>query len=97
MNDLIKASKEANARIVFIGDTKQLQSIDAGRNFQKLQVTEAMKTVHMKEIVRQRDEDYKAIVKDVSEKKIDSSFEKMIATNEDKRNRQRARKAGRNS
>jgi conjugative relaxase-like TrwC/TraI family protein len=78
MSDLIKASKKAHARLVFIGDTKQLQSIDAGRTFQKLQETGAMKTVHMKEIVRQKDEAYKAIVKDVSEKKIDSSFEKMI-------------------
>jgi conjugative relaxase-like TrwC/TraI family protein len=79
MNDLIKASKRANARLVFVGDTKQLQSIDAGKMFQKLQETGAMKTIHMKETVRQKDEDYKAIVKDVSEKKLDASFEKMIA------------------
>jgi conjugative relaxase-like TrwC/TraI family protein len=79
MSELIKASKRANARLVFVGDTKQLQSIEAGKMFQKLQETGALKTVHMKETVRQKDEDYKAIVKDVSEKKIDSSFEKMTA------------------
>ena len=79
MNDLIKASKRANARLVFVGDTKQLQSIDAGKMFQKLQETGALKTVHMKETVRQKDEDYKATVKDVAEKQIESSFEKMIA------------------
>ncbi len=78
MNDLIKASKRTNARLVFVGDTKQLQSIEAGKMFQKLQESGALKTVHMKETVRQKDEDYKAIVKDVSEKKIDDAFTKMI-------------------
>jgi conjugative relaxase-like TrwC/TraI family protein len=78
MNDLIKASNKANVRFVFVGDTKQLQSIEAGNMFKKLQETGAMKTIQIKETIRQKDEDYKAIVKDVSEKKIESSFEKMI-------------------
>ena len=77
MSELIKASEKVNARLVFIGDTKQLQSIEAGRMFHKLQETGAMKTVHMKETLRQKDEDYKAIVADIAIKRIDSAFEKM--------------------
>jgi ATP-dependent exoDNAse (exonuclease V) alpha subunit len=77
MNDLIKASEKVNARLVFIGDTKQLQSISAGRMFQKLQETGAMKTVHMTETLRQKDEDYKQIVADIAVRRIDSAFEKM--------------------
>ncbi len=77
MNDLIKASEKVNARLVFIGDTKQLQSIEAGRMFHKLQETGAMKTVHMKETLRQKDEDYKQIVADIAVRRIDSAFAKM--------------------
>ena len=77
MSELIKAAEKVNARLVFIGDTKQLQSIEAGRMFRKLQETGAMKTVHMKETLRQKDEDYKQIVADIAVKRIDSAFEKM--------------------
>ena len=43
MGELIRAAKDNNARIVLVGDTKQLQSIEAGRMFQKLQASGAMK------------------------------------------------------
>lgn len=81
MNELVKASEKANARLVFIGDTKQLQAISAGRMFQKLQETGAMKTIRMTETVRQKDEDYKAIVADIAVKRIDRAFEKMEKKN----------------
>lgn len=76
MSELIKAAEKTNARVVFVGDTKQLQSIEAGRMFSKLQET-GMKTVHMKETLRQKDEDYKAIVAEIAEKRIDNAFQKM--------------------
>jgi conjugative relaxase-like TrwC/TraI family protein len=79
MSELMKASKGTKARLVFVGDTKQLQSIDAGNMFKKLQETGAMKTVHMKETIRQKDEDYKAIVADLAEKRTDKAFEKLTS------------------
>ena len=77
MGELIQAAREKNARVVLVGDTKQLQSIEAGRMFQKLQETGAMKTVHMKETLRQKDEEYKQIVADIAERRIDRAFTKM--------------------
>ncbi|HBA55355.1 MAG TPA: hypothetical protein DCZ04_13115, partial [Syntrophorhabdus aromaticivorans] len=35
MGELVNAAKKANARVILVGDTKQLQSIEAGRMFQK--------------------------------------------------------------
>ena len=40
---------------------KQLQAIDAGKMFSKLQESGAMKTVEMTENIRQKDEIYKDI------------------------------------
>ena len=77
MGELIQAAKEKNAKVVLVGDTKQLQSIEAGRMFQKLQETGVMKTVHMKETLRQKDEEYKQIVGDIADRRIDRAFTKM--------------------
>lgn len=79
MGELIQAAKSNNARVVLVGDTKQLQSIDAGRMFEKLQETGAIKTVHMKEMLRQKEEEYKEIVADIAERRIDRAFTKMEA------------------
>jgi len=76
MGELTKMAEASHARLILVGDTKQLQSIEAGRMFGKLQET-GMETVRMKETVRQKNEDYKEIVTHIAEKKIDSAFEKM--------------------
>lgn len=77
MHELMKAAEKADARVVYIGDTKQLQAVEAGKMFGKLQETGDLKTVRMSEVQRQKDEQYKDIVKDVSEKKIDKAFDKL--------------------
>ena len=77
MHELIKAAEKADARIVLIGDTKQLQAVEAGRMFSKLQETGDLKTVRMSEVQRQKDEGYKDLVKDISDKKIDRAFNKL--------------------
>ncbi|MBI3599749.1 MAG: relaxase domain-containing protein, partial [Nitrospinae bacterium] len=79
MYELLSRAESQNARVVLAGDTKQLQSIEAGNIFQKLQESGAMKTVEMKEVLRQKTEEYKDIVKAVSEKEIDTAFEKLEA------------------
>jgi ATP-dependent exoDNAse (exonuclease V) alpha subunit len=79
MYELLNRAESEKAKVVLVGDVKQLQSIEAGNIFQKLQESGAMKTVEMKEVLRQQDKDYKDIVKDVSEKKIDAAFEKLEA------------------
>lgn len=77
MHDLMKAAEKADARIVFIGDTKQLQAVEAGRMFSKLQETGDLKTVRMSEVQRQKEEGYKDIVRNISDKKIDRAFDKL--------------------
>jgi ATP-dependent exoDNAse (exonuclease V) alpha subunit len=60
-----------------IGDTKQLQSLSAGRMFHKLQEL-GFKTVEMTETLRQEDQGYKDVIKDVTERRIDDAFEKLL-------------------
>lgn len=80
MNEIIKSAELQNARVVLMGDTKQLQSIKAGQIFKDLQ-DNGMKTVEMKEILRQDDPGYKDIVKDIAAKKIESAFSKLESNN----------------
>lgn len=77
MSELLDKARQTEARVVFIGDTKQLQAIDAGKMFSKLQGSGAMKTVEMRENIRQRDEIYKDIVRSVAERKLDLAFAKL--------------------
>lgn len=50
--DLLHASEQQNARLVLVGDTQQLGSVDAGRAFS--QVQEAVQTFKLETILRQR-------------------------------------------
>ncbi len=77
MHDLMTAAEKADARIVMLGDTKQLQSVEAGRMFSKLQETGDLKTVRMSEVQRQKEADYKESVKDISQKRIDRAFQRL--------------------
>lgn len=77
MHELMKAAERADTRVVMIGDTKQLQAVEAGRMFSKLQETGDLKTIRMSEVQRQKEEGYKDIVKNISDKKIDRAFDKL--------------------
>jgi conjugative relaxase-like TrwC/TraI family protein len=76
MHEFLTWAQEENARVVLVGDVKQLQSVEAGKMFAKLQ-EHGMETVRMREVQRQKDESYKDIVTSISEKKIDRAVEKM--------------------
>jgi len=81
MDELMKAAEKTDARVVYIGDTKQLQSIEAGKMFEKLQQNGDLKTIRMSEVQRQKDEHYKDIIRDISEKRIDKAFAKLESKN----------------
>lgn len=66
MHALLEKAELADAKVVLIGDVKQLQAIEAGRMFGKLQETETLKTAKMKETLRQQDPGYRDIVRDIS-------------------------------
>ena len=63
-------------KLMLVGDTKQLEAVDAGKPFAQLQAA-GMKTAVMDEILRQRDPDLKAAVEATLAGDISRAFEKM--------------------
>ena len=56
MSEVVEAAKIQNAKVVFVGDGKQLQAISAGRMFRDLQENGHIETVKMEEALRQKTE-----------------------------------------
>jgi len=78
MHALLQKADEFGARVVMVGDTKQLQAIDAGCLFSKLQERKSLEVVSMNDVVRQKNSpEYLDLVNDVSSKRIDRAFEKL--------------------
>jgi ATP-dependent exoDNAse (exonuclease V) alpha subunit len=71
--ELISRSEQADAKVVYVGDHKQEQAIDAGPPFQKLIQGGVLKTVEMNEITRQTG-DYRETSQDLAAKRIDQAF-----------------------
>jgi ATP-dependent exoDNAse (exonuclease V) alpha subunit len=76
MHEFLAKAQEENAKVVLIGDVKQLQAVESGKMFAELQ-RHGMETVRMSEVQRQKTEEYRDIVSDISMKKIDKAVEKM--------------------
>lgn len=79
-HEVLKATLQENnpnSKVVMIGDTKQLQSISAGKTFHDLQEKSGLKTVEMKENVRQTDPGAKLIAGHMSEKEFEKAFTEM--------------------
>jgi len=76
--ELMEAAQDASAKVIFIGDRKQFQSIEAGRMFAELQDKAGIEMVTMKDVIRQKTEQAKEIVKAISDAKdIDLAFDVM--------------------
>ena len=58
---LLDAAQKAQARVVFVGDTKQLTAVEAGQIFKDMQKN-GLNTVVMTEKVRQKNEEYRKAV-----------------------------------
>jgi len=54
VNRIFDAAKQTNSKVVLVGDSKQLESVEAGRPFSQL-IDSDMATAEMKEIRRQKD------------------------------------------
>lgn len=66
LNEILKLSKNANARVVFLGDKLQLQSIAAGKPFELLQ--DQMAKSEMQDINRQKTDELKEVVSVITAK-----------------------------
>ncbi len=75
--DLLRIASELRIpKLVLVGDSKQLDAVDAGTPFAQLQQA-GMKTAVMDEILRQRDPDLKAAVEASLAGEIGKAFEKL--------------------
>ena len=80
LNKILKNAKETNTRVVFMGDTKQLQSIGAGRTFEQIQ--KHTKVSEMNESLRQHTKADKIIADSARAKETMSrSFAELKANN----------------
>ncbi|CAG0960104.1 Multifunctional conjugation protein TraI [Methylophilaceae bacterium] len=73
MAELIRQSEVAGARLILVGDTKQLASQEAGAAFR--QVQEKTQTFVLDEIVRQVNQDAKSAVEKSIENDLQQAFE----------------------
>ena len=75
--DLLRIAKTLRVpRLVLVGDTKQLDAVEAGKPFDQLQKA-GMKTATMDQIMRQRDPELKAAVEASLAGEIGKAFEKL--------------------
>ena len=75
--DLLRiASVVRIPKVVLVGDSKQLDAVDAGKPFEQLQAA-GMKTATMDEIMRQRDPDLKAAVEATLAGEVGKAFQKL--------------------
>jgi conjugative relaxase-like TrwC/TraI family protein len=72
--DLMKMADDVGAKVVFVGDRKQFASIEAGRMFSELQDKAGVDMVIMPDVMRQKTQQTKDIVKAISLKEIDFAF-----------------------
>lgn len=64
MKTILEKADREQAKVVLVGDAKQLGSVEAGAAFRQLQESAPIKTQVLDEIVRQRDAELKAAVYD---------------------------------
>ena len=75
--DLLRIARTLRVpRLVLVGDTKQLDAVDAGKPFDQLQKA-GMKTATMDQIMRQRDPELKAAVEASLAGEIGKAFKKL--------------------
>ena len=77
MLSMIEQAEKENARMVLIGDVKQLLPIEAGRAFGDSQIHSGLNVVEMKETVRQRTDFARGVVQAVKDKQIGTALEMM--------------------
>ncbi len=75
MRELMHAAETHNARLVLVGDVRQLASVGAGRAFDQLQ--QQVQTFHIETILRQRDSNLREAVEDAYRGKAAQALEKI--------------------
>ncbi len=77
MVGVLKLADEKNARVILAGDTRQHSSVQRGDALRILRNIGGIKVAGVNRIYRQKVEDYKNAVLDISEGKVTSGFERL--------------------
>lgn len=77
MHDLFLIAERQKCRLLLVGDVKQHHAVEAGDALRALQKYAGLETIRLKEIHRQKEDEYKKVVKLLAEKKPWSAFVKL--------------------
>ncbi len=77
MNAVIDLAEKQNARILLTGDIKQHNSVERGDAQRIIQEYGHIKPAYIKSIKRQKNLEYRSVVKDISEGNIYQAFDKL--------------------
>jgi conjugative relaxase-like TrwC/TraI family protein len=78
MNQFLRLAEQRNARVVFAGDTKQIQSVEAGDSLRILEKESRLKSVGLTEVKRQIVKDYRDAIQELR-RDPERGFEKLEA------------------
>ncbi len=79
----MRVIRDAGARAVFLGDTKQTKAVEAGKPFEQL-IKAGMETAYMKDIQRQKDPELLKAALNAAEGKIKASLTHVTSIVEEK-------------
>lgn len=77
MSALLKLSQDRNTRLILMGDTRQHSSVERGDALRILNTVGGIKTAEISKIYRQRHENYRKVVEDLSVGHVAGAFEKL--------------------
>lgn len=77
MNGIIELTKEKDARLILVGDTKQHTGVERGQALKIMESKGNLQPVGLTKIVRQQSETYKEAIEEFSKGNIDNGFEKL--------------------
>jgi conjugative relaxase-like TrwC/TraI family protein len=77
MNKVLDIAKAQNARLILTGDTKQHSSVERGDALRILQSEGGIAPVQVNKIQRQKNEQYKLAVQDLSKSDVEKGFRKL--------------------
>jgi ATP-dependent exoDNAse (exonuclease V) alpha subunit len=78
MAALIGLAQQSTARIVFTGDTRQIQSVEAGDALRVLETESSLKSVTLRAVQRQTDRAYRAAIEELR-RDPESGFQRLDA------------------
>jgi conjugative relaxase-like TrwC/TraI family protein len=77
MNNIIQLTKEKEARLILVGDTKQHTGVERGEALKIMETKGNLQPVGLTKIVRQQSEIYKEAIEEFSKGNIELGFERL--------------------